>query len=120
MLFKSRRGRHEREERGTDERRFSDGNGRKIEALENRLVFRVLFRDSSIFYFPSLSYYILLYKEEEEEEEKEEQEEGGCFLITYRCRIRSSIFDFPSFFGKKRRVNHSRTYVYSTRERLAR
>ena len=80
MLFKSRRGRHEREERGTDERRFSDGNGRKIEALENRLVFRVLFRDSSIFYFPSLSYYILLYKEEEEEEEKEEKEEEDAFL----------------------------------------
>ena len=46
MLFKSRRGRREREERGTDERRFSDGNGRKIEALTNRLVFRVSFRDS--------------------------------------------------------------------------
>jgi hypothetical protein len=41
VLFKSRRGRREREERGTDERRFSDGNGRKIEALTNRLVFRV-------------------------------------------------------------------------------
>ena len=46
MLFKSRRGRREREERGTDERRFSDGNGRKIEALTNMLVFRVSFRDS--------------------------------------------------------------------------
>ena len=60
MLFKSRRGRREREERGTDERRFSDGNGRKIEALTNRLVFRVSFRDSFFTFALSLFYYVLL------------------------------------------------------------
>ena len=57
MLFKSRRGRREREERGTDERRFSDGNGRKIEALTNRLVFRVSFRDSFLLALSLITYY---------------------------------------------------------------